>query len=65
MAAEIGRTNKLTATSKKHLLCHLAEFYCRFNRTWVQLGERVNRLAYVALKTPLMPQRLLELADIR
>lgn len=39
-------------------------FCYRFNRRF-QLHEMVNRLAYVALRTPPMPQRLLKLAEIR
>ncbi|MHB8149817.1 MAG: IS1595 family transposase, partial [Desulfobulbia bacterium] len=31
----------------------------------VQLHEMVNRLVYVALRTPPMPQRLLRLAEVR
>jgi transposase-like protein len=52
------------AVSKNHLSRHLAEFCYRFNRRF-QLGEMVNRLAYVALRTPPMPQRLLKLAEVR
>lgn len=52
------------AISKKHLPRYLAEFCYRFNRRF-QLHEMVNRLAYVALRTPPMPQRLLKLAESR
>jgi len=50
--------------SKKHLPRYLAEFCYRFNRRF-RLHEMVNRLAFVALRTPPMPQRLLKLAEIR
>ena len=52
------------AVSKTHLPRYLAEFCYRFNRRF-QLHEMVNRLAYVALRTPPMPQRLLKLAESR
>lgn len=52
------------AVSKRHLPRYLAEFCYRFNRRF-QLGQMVSRLAYVALRTPPMPQRLLKLAESR
>lgn len=52
------------AVSEKHLPRYLAEFCYRFNRRF-QLGDMINRLAYGALRTPPMPQRLLKLAEIR
>lgn len=52
------------AVSHKHLPRYLAEFCYRFNRRF-QLHEMVDRLAYVALRTPPMPQRLLKLAEVR
>lgn len=52
------------AVSPKHLPRYLAEFCYRFNRRF-QLDEMVNRLAYVALRTPPIPQRLLKLAEVR
>ena len=52
------------AVSQKHLPRYLTEFCYRFNRRF-QLRELVNRLTYVALRTPPIPQRLLELADFR
>ena len=52
------------AVSEKHLPRYLAEFCYRFNRRF-QLHEMVNRLVYVALRTPPMPQRLLRLAEVR
>lgn len=52
------------AISKKHLPRYLAEFCYRFNRRF-QLHEMVNRLAYVAVRTQPIPQRVLKLAEIR
>jgi len=52
------------AVSSKHLPRYLAEFCYRFNRRF-QLEEMVSRLAYVALRTPPLPQRLLKLAEVR
>lgn len=52
------------AVSQKHLPRYLAEFCYRFNRRF-QLDKMVNRLAYVALRTPPIPQRLLKLAEVR
>jgi len=52
------------AVSKKHLRRYLAEFCYRFNRRF-RLGAMVERLIYVALRTPPMPQRLLKLAEVR
>jgi len=50
--------------SDKHLPRHLAEFCYRFNRRF-QLHTMVNRLAYVALRTPPVPQQVLRLAEVR
>jgi len=52
------------AVSEKHLPRYLAEFCYRFNRRF-QLEDMVDRLLYVALRTPPMPQRLLKLAEVR
>lgn len=52
------------SVSQKHIPRYLAEFCYRFNRRF-QLGEMVERLAYVALRTPPRPQRLLKLAESR
>ena len=52
------------AVSKRHLPRYLAEFCYRFNRR-LDLDQMVDRLAYVALQTPPMPQRLLKLAEVR
>lgn len=52
------------AVSSKHLPRYLAEFCYRFNRRF-QLDSMVERLAYVALRTPPLPQRLLTLAEVR
>jgi len=50
--------------SASHLPRYLAEFCYRFNRRF-ELHEMVARLAYVAMRTPPMPQRLLKLAEVR
>ncbi len=52
------------AISAKHLPRYLGEFSYRFNRRY-RLEEMVSRLAYVALRTPPMPHRLLTLAEAR
>lgn len=49
--------------SASHLPRYLAEFCYRFNRRF-ELHKMVDRLAYVAMRTPPMPQRLLKLAEI-
>jgi hypothetical protein len=46
----------------KHAPRYLAEFQYRFNRRF-DLANLVPRLAYVALRTPPMPMRLLKLAE--
>ena len=46
----------------KHLPRYLAEFCYRFNRRF-KLDNLLPRLAYVALRTPPMPYRLLTLAE--
>ncbi|MCJ7604256.1 MAG: IS1595 family transposase, partial [Desulfobulbaceae bacterium] len=43
---------------------YLAEFCYRFNRRF-ELHKMVNRLAFAAVRTPPMPQRLLKLAEVR
>ena len=52
------------AVHKKHLPRYLAEFCYRFNRRF-NLGLMIENLAYIALRTPPMPQRLLKLAEDR
>lgn len=52
------------AVSKKHLPRYLAEFCYRFNRRY-QLGTMIESLAYIAMRTPPMPHRLLKLAEVR
>jgi hypothetical protein len=49
---------------KKHIPCYLAEFQYRFNRRF-DLPSMIYRLAYIALRTPPMPLRLLTLAEKR
>ncbi len=51
------------AFHEKHVPRYLAEFEYRFNRRF-QLPAMIERLSYVALKTPPMPHRLLKLADV-
>ena len=50
------------AIDPKHLPRYLAEFCYRFNRRF-QLEDMLPRLAYVAVRTPPMPGRLLKLAE--
>lgn len=49
------------AISSKHAHRYLAEFVYRFNRRY-DLGSMIARLAYVSLRTPPMPERLLRRA---
>jgi len=51
------------AVSAKHLPRYLAEFCYRFNRRF-DLRRMIARLAYVAMRTPPMPARLLKMAEI-
>ncbi|MDJ0864052.1 MAG: IS1595 family transposase [Gammaproteobacteria bacterium] len=51
------------AISPKHLPRYLAEFSYRFNRRF-KLVEMLPRLAYIALRTPPMPYRLLTMAEV-
>jgi transposase-like protein len=60
-SALAGTYHKL---SSAHLPRHLATFQYRFNRRIV-LKDLVPRLAYVSLRTPPMPRRLLKLAESR
>ncbi len=50
------------AVQEKHVSRYLAEFEYRFNRRY-DLKAMIPRLAFVALRTPSMPYRLLKLAD--
>lgn len=50
------------AIHHKHLPRYLGEFCYRFNRRF-QLEDLLPRLAYVAVRTPPMPERLLKLAE--
>ena len=50
------------AIADKHVPRYLASFAYRFNRRY-RLPEMFTRLAYVALRTPPMPYRLLKLAE--
>jgi hypothetical protein len=52
------------AFSHKHGARYLAEFEYRFNRRF-SLPDMIPRLAFVALRTPPMPYRLLKLAEFR
>jgi transposase-like protein len=51
------------AVRNKHVPRYLAEFEYRFNRRY-RLETMIARLAYVSLRTPPMPYRLLKLADV-
>ncbi len=51
------------AMRDKHVPRYLAEFEYRFNRRY-RLETMIGRLAYVSLRTPPMPYRLLKLADV-
>ncbi len=55
-------TGAYHAINPKHLPRCLAEFCYRHNRRF-QLEDVLSRFAYVAVKTPPMPGRLLKLAD--
>ena len=48
---------------QKHVPRYLAQFQYRFNRRY-QLAEMIPRLAWVSLRTPPMPYRLLKLAEV-
>ena len=50
------------AVSERHLPRYLAEFCYRFNRRF-KLEDMIERLGYVAVRTPPMPHRLLKLAE--
>jgi len=51
------------AINHKHLPRYLAEFCYRFNRRF-ELRDMLERLAYVAVRTPPMPMRLLKMAEL-
>ena len=55
-------TGILHSVSLKHVPRYLAEFEYRFNRRY-RLGDMIERLTYVGLRTPPMPYRLLRLAE--
>jgi len=59
-AAMVGTYRAVRA---KHVPRYLAEFEYRFNRRY-RLETMIGRLAYVSLRTPPMPYRLLKLADV-
>jgi len=52
------------AVSEKHISRYLAEFCYRFNRRF-QLGDMIERLVYVAIRTDPMPQHKLKIAEVR
>jgi transposase-like protein len=54
-------TGTLHAVSPRHVPRYLAAYEYRFNRRF-NLPAMIERLAYVALRTPPMPQRLLTMA---
>ena len=47
----------------KHVPRYLAEFEYRFNRRF-DLPAMIERLTFVALRTPPMPYRLLKMAEV-
>lgn len=51
------------AIREKHVPRYLAEFGYRFNRRF-NLLEMIERLIFVALRTPPMPYRLLRMAEV-
>ncbi|WXG55137.1 MAG: IS1595 family transposase [Candidatus Sedimenticola sp. (ex Thyasira tokunagai)] len=51
------------AIRKKHVPRYLAEFEYRFNRRF-NLPEMIERLLFVALRTPPMPYRFLRMAEV-
>src|SRR5207244_10161598 len=55
-------TGTYRAIRDKHVPRYLAEFEYRFNRHY-DLAAMMPRLAYVALRTPPMPYRLLRVAE--
>ena len=55
-------TGTLHSVSLKHVPRYLAEFEYRFNRRY-RLGDMIEHLAYVGLRMPPMPYRLLRLAE--
>ena len=56
-------TGTYRAIRSKHVPRYLAEFEYRFNRRY-DLAAMMPRLGYVAVRTPPMPYRLLELAAV-
>jgi len=55
-------TGTYHAINPKHLPRYLAEFCYRYNRRF-QLEDMLPRFAYIAMRTPPMPVRLLRLAE--
>jgi transposase-like protein len=55
-------TGTYRSIRQKHVPRYLAEFEYRFNRRY-DLAAMLQRLGYVALRTPPMPYRLLKLAE--
>ncbi|PUB79944.1 MAG: IS1595 family transposase, partial [gamma proteobacterium symbiont of Ctena orbiculata] len=51
------------AIREKHVPRYLAEFEYRFNRRF-NLPSMIERLLFVALRTPPMPYRLLRMAEV-
>lgn len=52
----------LHSVSQKYLPRYLAEFEYRFNRRY-KLGDMIERLAWVGLRTPPMPEKFLKMAE--
>ena len=59
---KIALTGFFHAIREKHEPRYLAEFEYRFHCRF-DLPAMIERLAYVALRTPPMPQRLLSMAE--
>jgi len=47
----------------RHLPRYLAEYYYRFNRRF-KLDNMLPRFMHIALRTPPMPQKLLNMAEL-
>ena len=61
-AMPVGPCQSGHASREKHVPRYLAQFQYRFNRR-SKLGDMIPRLAWLALRTPPMPYRLLKVAE--
>lgn len=55
-------TGTFHGVSEKYLHHYLAEFEYRFNRRY-KLGDMIERLAYVSLRTPPRPEKFIRMAE--